>query len=135
MSLAPPRRTGLRLPALFAADRKCLGNFALALGAQGLREPKVIWQALPARLAAAREFQLPPEHMAQRVSSLTAKRAAKGSSGPSFSGGSSESGGGNGMQLLPKCALTQAILLRAVAHVIRERMLPRGSLGDRKACA
>jgi len=71
------------------------------------------------------------------VSSLTAKRAAKGGSGPSFSGGSSESGGGNGMQLLPKCASMQAILLlgRAVAHVIRERMLPRGSLGDRTVCA
>ena len=44
---------------------------------QGLSEPKVIWQALPTRLAAHRCFDLPPEHMAQRVPSATARRTTR----------------------------------------------------------
>jgi len=48
-----------------AVQLKCLGHFRL----KGLKEPKVIWQAMPQRLA-ARHFALPPEHMAERLGTL-----------------------------------------------------------------
>ena len=57
-----------RLPGSFSSCQLITRNgFALLPALQGLREPKIIWQALPARLAAARDFPQPPEHMALRV--------------------------------------------------------------------
>lgn len=74
---------------------------------QGLSEPKVIWQALPARLAQHREFLLPPEHMALRVESLTARRAVKGNvvSPSKASFGSSDDSGAlpRGISNVPRC--------------------------------